>query len=64
MPIDNDFTPALEEASARTRLNNAAPDMLAALQAVIEWYSVTPVDEDWSPCMIQAAAAIAKATRS
>lgn len=46
-----------------SQANSPAPAMLAALKAVIEWYSVTPVDEDWSPCMIQAAAAIASAER-
>lgn len=46
---------------ADARLIAAAPDMLVALKAIIEWYSPTPAGEDWSDCMIQAAAAIAKA---
>lgn len=36
MPIDNDFTPALAEASAKARLNAAAADMLEVLQHMLK----------------------------
>lgn len=38
--IDNDFTPALEAAAAKVRLNAAAPAMLAALEQISDFVAV------------------------
>ncbi len=59
LPSDHD-----EYASSKPngRLIAAAPDLLAALAAVLKWYGgAADDDSEWSPCMLQARTAIAKA---